>query len=161
MDFQPEYVVYRNRNSSLSRSALEIYDRGDFWEMFDFLGSTNPVGEVNTDEDLSSDFFTNNIPVSTGEFSSLERSLNVSRSQQSLEGITTEPLNVVESVASSSVLNGKIQQSITPITTNLSNPPTTDRAFSDISNVIGKRSATEVFDRSSILTGVSDNLDRR
>lgn len=161
MDLQPEYVVYRNRNSSLSSSALERYDRGDFWGMFDFLNSSNPVGEIRTEEDIASAIIPTDLPVASGQVSNILRSTNVSRVQQPLDGIIESPINTIENFASSSVLNGKVQQPITPISTNVSNPPTQVTRFGELSNVIGRRSSNETFDRSSILTGVSDKLDRR
>lgn len=162
LEFQPEYIVYKNKNSRLSNDALERYERGDFWEMFDFLRTANPVGEVNTSPDEISEFYSGSLPISSGQVSNIERSLNVSRLQQPIEGIRSAPLNTIQSIASSSVLDGKVQQSISPtintLTTNIGQT-LNNSIFGDALRSVGKRSSTETFDRSVILSGVNNRLD--
>lgn len=164
LELQPEYIVYKNRNGKISGDDLERYDNGDFWEMFDFLRTQNPVGEINTSEDDNIGFIPTDVPLADGQVSTIQNSLNISRVQQPIDGLLASPLNSVQNVASTSVLDGKIQKSIVPITTNLATPlgrPTTSQSINSLSSIIGKRSATETFDRSAILSGVKNTLDRR
>lgn len=162
LEFQPEYIVYKNKNKRLSNDALERYERGDFWEMFDFVGTSNPVGEINTDPQEIDSFYTSGVPVSSGQVSNIERSLNVSRLQQPIEGIKSAPLNTLQNISNSSVLDGKIQQPIAPTTNTLTTSigQTLDNiSFGNLQRSVGKKSSTERFDRSVILSGVNDKLD--
>lgn len=114
LDFQPEFVVYRNRNSQLSNSALERFDRGDFWEMFDFLNTANPVGEVNTDaveqqsiEIAQATAGTTPTAFSTGNVFDANSALNLSRVQGGFDPVPGALTNFV-APTSTSVLAGKI-----------------------------------------------------